>query len=575
MDRPGIIAANRKRATRETSKIVSRQDAKAQRQQTLVNITRDNVRSLFLDRWHPFAWIALLGLALYGHTVFFGFTYLDDIHLVERNGEFLGSLSNIPRAFTENAFAVQNNSRSYYRPMLFVSFMFDAQVGGVVPYVYHLHNTLLHIATASLVLLFLRHLGFSPILSFLMVVLYTTHPVLTQTVVWIPGRCDLLLAVFSLISVMCFMRLVETGRKILYFGHLGSLSLAFFTKESAFFVVLLCASYALLVSPANGQDWRKSPTLRERFPGANRKCLWIEWSVITLFWLAMRLSVLGALSAQTSFSNVFGSIVSTIPGIVQFYGKLVFPFNLSVFPFQEDTSSLLGVLAILLTVAFLIFSPGSRRLIMIWGLLWFVFFVASMFFSSVSRSTGDLRLLENRLNLPLVGVLIVWMETGIVKWLHCNEKFGLSAWVVIFLVFSVCTLVHTRDFQDPLSFWKSAVRTSPHSPFAHKNLGTIHAMAGNFEAAEMEYHRVLSLNPNEILAHQNLGAMYWEQGRLAEAEDEFLTEIRLHPGRPQCYQSLARLLRDQGRLNEAEMWLRKAPASPRPWQSSVPVEEPL
>ncbi len=50
---------------------------------------------IFTRGWHPYAWIALIGFALYARTLFFGWTYLDDDHLVLLNYHRLSDLGNI------------------------------------------------------------------------------------------------------------------------------------------------------------------------------------------------------------------------------------------------------------------------------------------------------------------------------------------------------------------------------------------------------------------------------------------------------------------------------------------------
>jgi hypothetical protein len=57
------------------------------------------IPQIFLNGWRPYAWIGLLTAALYLRTVGFGFTSLDDVHLIVLNQEHLKDWRSIVLAF--------------------------------------------------------------------------------------------------------------------------------------------------------------------------------------------------------------------------------------------------------------------------------------------------------------------------------------------------------------------------------------------------------------------------------------------------------------------------------------------
>lgn len=71
---------------------------------------------------------------LYLPSLFFGFSYFDDNVLVLDNLRFLKNLGNIFQAFQQEVFHIQHFSAAYYRPILTLSFMFDAQLSGTSPF---------------------------------------------------------------------------------------------------------------------------------------------------------------------------------------------------------------------------------------------------------------------------------------------------------------------------------------------------------------------------------------------------------------------------------------------------------
>src|ERR1700744_91958 len=75
---------------------------------------------------------------LYGRTLNYRYVKLDDSSLIVDNYEagFIKNLSNIPQAFRQSCFDIPNHytdKKSYYRPLLILSFMVDAQINGAMP----------------------------------------------------------------------------------------------------------------------------------------------------------------------------------------------------------------------------------------------------------------------------------------------------------------------------------------------------------------------------------------------------------------------------------------------------------
>jgi Flp pilus assembly protein TadD len=135
---------------------------------------------------------------------------------------------------------------------------------------------------------------------------------------------------------------------------------------------------------------------------------------------------------------------------------------------------------------------------------------------------------------------------------------GTAVWLCVLGAFAAATIVYAADFRDPLTFWQSGVRTSPHSAFAHKNLGVIRYLHGDPSGAERHYRRALKLRPGEPMVRNNLGLLCLEQGRLAEAEALFREELELYPRYEKPYFNLARLYDRQGNAAAAEHWRARA-----------------
>ena len=211
---------------------------------------------IFLNSYKPFAWIFFAVFLLYFRTIFFDFSYLDDNTMLDTFG-FVSNISNIPEFFKRDVF----NSHlgvAYYRPMINVFSMLNALWGGKNPGAYHLVNVLLHLFACCIVFQVLVKLNYNRAMSFFYALFFTVHPVLTQAVAWIPGRNDILLALFVLLSFISFLSFLEGRKWTQLAAHLLFLSLALLIKENAVFLCALCAFFVFFMKGrklANGGDF--------------------------------------------------------------------------------------------------------------------------------------------------------------------------------------------------------------------------------------------------------------------------------------------------------------------------------
>jgi len=166
----------------------------------------------FLKGKKSYYWIFSAGIIVYFQSLFFGFTYFDDNVLVLENLFFLKDISNIFRTFTMEVFHVLHASAAYYRPMLTISYMIDAQFSGSSPFFYHFSSVVIHLLVSCLVFTLLFRLKIKKELAFLFALVFTVHPVLAQAVSWIPGRNDSLLALFMIPSFLFFINYLEGKR---------------------------------------------------------------------------------------------------------------------------------------------------------------------------------------------------------------------------------------------------------------------------------------------------------------------------------------------------------------------------
>ncbi len=505
--------------------------------------SESSIDRLFLTGMRPYLWLAAVIVLLYAKSLSFGYTFFDDNVLIFNNYDFLKDIRNIAGSFVQKVYP-KNLITPYYRPVLMASFVLNAQMGGVSPFAYHLTNVLIHFAVSSLVFALFLRLGYRRALSLFFALVFAIHPVLTQAVAWVPGRNDSMLAAFSIASFISFLKFLDSRSCKDYLWHLSFLLLALFTKESALILIAICYLYCGLV--------RGKEVLRSVWPALVPGHI----TVCTLFFIPRHFVTMG--SDPTTLYDMWNLVILQVPAVVQLIGKAVFPVNQSVFPTMHDSSSSYGVAAIALITALVIFfKKGSHRLIL-FGAAWLILFLIPPLLRSHAPVIDDV--LEHRMYLPIVGLMIVFMELDIFKTGSEIMKKTLPVLgVVILAVLFVKAYMRCDNFRDAAVFWEDAVKASPHSAGVRLNLGQTYYRSDRLNESLEQFNEAVRLDPFLTFeAHYYLGHIYLKKNMAAQAEKEFRRTIALNPDHDWACMSLGVICYRSGREKEAEALWKKS-----------------
>ena len=501
--------------------------------------------SLFLKGWHPYFWLIVACFFIYLKTLTFYFTYFDDNTLILDNFWFLRDIGNILKCFTKSVFL--RDTDLYYRPVMLISLMLDAQIGGIAPLVYHFTNILLHAAAACLVFRLFTGLSHGREKAFFISLLFMAHPALTQAVAWIPGRNDSLFGIFALLAFITYTGLEETSDIRRYALYMLYFNIALYAKETAVMLVPAGILYTLMV--------KKKGLL----PG--RTALMVSgWTASAVLWMVMRNVSMGVFQKQ-NIPDTGAGLKEILPGMIQYLGKAVLPFNLSVFPTNSDTSLAYGCEAAAIIAVMLLSAPRERVNRSLFGLAWLVMFILPPFI------VPDRVRLEHRLYVPVIGFLMVLAG---VKWPGALKRWNLLriAGVSAVLLFASIAFVHSDNFINRLVFWKSAVKSSPRSSFAHKSLAVIYLDYGEKQLSETELLKAVELDPRNVYARINLAIAYTDKGMFKEAEREFQISDSLKPNVDITYYNYGLLCFARGDDARAEKaWLKTIALNPNCMQA--------
>jgi len=491
----------------------------------------------FHNRKLPLLVIAIITFLLYIRVIGFEYIGFDDTLLIVENHAFLRDLSNISQAFTQDVFHIPHHtsSKTYYRPLLTLSFMLDAQLGKTDPTIYHFTNLIFHTIVCLLLLQFFCLLNMRLETAFYLTLVFAVHPILSQAVGWIPGRNDSLLALFLLPSLIYFLRGTASLKASYMLLHLIFFMLALFTKESAILLPFFSLYYLTFVN-------------KKKLVSKQKVLLISGYLGIIVFWFVLRKVALSESRADLTLARLSTIVLINLPLLLQYLSKILLPYNLSAVSVVKDTNYMLGFAAIALIFMGVVLSTHKRWHIITLGGLWFLLFLLPTFLVPVLTGSG------HRVYMPLIGLLILISELDSMKNVYMNKKTRILVVTLILLLIAI-NVVHTSSFKNRFNFWETAAKASPSSSLAHLNYGAALADKGDYGKALDAYQKCVKINSHEPMIHNNLAVVFAIKKRYAEAEKEFQEEIRINPNYSDAYYNLGMLYKNRGRMTEAiQMW---------------------
>ncbi|MDD2689141.1 MAG: tetratricopeptide repeat protein [Candidatus Omnitrophica bacterium] len=508
------------------------------------------------------ALIALVSFASYFNSLFSLFVWDDNIFLVST--PYLRSFKFLPEFFKYDFWKVgphfaEGKFSTYNRPFLAASFMFDNLLWGTKVFGFHLSNLILHTMVSILIFLLVDKLTKSRFISLFSALLFSVHPIHSESVSFISGRVDVIALLFLLLSLILFLDYVSTKKFTLYLFSLISFIFSLLAKEPAAIlpVIILSLSY-LFVSKAKVKESAKD-FFRFHITG---------FFIVLGAYLILRFYIFGPsflgiktryvsnfLSGTAPFWRLFASLK-----IFTYYMRLLaFPYGLKADYFFPATNSLFepAVLIGLFLVIFLMYLAWVNRKsnpLASFSIIWF--FVSFLPISNIFPQGNVFA--ERHLYIPSVGFcigtgcLFSWLLKKDVRTNYLNWKKSMY-WVSILLIIALGRVTFERNkvWKNEFTLWYETAKAVPQSIRAHFNLALVYFQLNNFDKAQEELAKVRRLNPNDYPSYHLFGSIYLRKGKVDEAIKMFKQAIKVAPDRASGYNGLAAAYGIKGEYKEA------------------------
>ena len=455
---------------------------------------------------------------LYAKTIGFDFSYFDDTQiLVDKQAYF--ETKDIQRLFTTDPYL--GNSTNYYRPIQSMSYLCDVLIsGGIHAWMFHLTNIILFGMICCVLFLILLKFNVYGKFAFIGTLIFCVHPVFVTAVAWIPARGDLLLTLFSLLSMFCFIEFTIKSEIKYILLVWFTFTLALFCKETATVLPLLFLIYFLLVAPNCKVTW-------------HHVLLGLLIGLSGFIWLYLR-KLYTSPGEQITLINFLTNLLS-IP--VAFSRIVILPIDFSPLP-SFTTSKIVVGLFVMALLIFLVIQKSKRTgRELLFYFLWFLILLLPNF---LGVKLAKIDYIEHRFLIPLIGILLLVLSL-LPPSIKGDEKMLFSwkkdlIWIGAVMVLWFVSFYKAEVYRDPESYYGTVIKYSPYNrSLAYNNRGLWKHQTGNTEGALEDYNHAMKLDSLNAGNYINRGLLTDNMEDFEGALDDYNRSIMLDKEQSNAY----------------------------------------
>ena len=469
-----------------------------------------------------------------------------------------------------------------YRPLSKITFALNYYFGEYDPTGYHIVNIIIHLVNGILVY-FLSLIIFRPLcdvpmgevtkspnplipqslnpsmrqIALFAALLFTVHPLQTQSVTYIIQRMNSMAAMFYLFSLLLYIRgrfaRTRWRRWTLFSTCILSWGMALGCKQIAATLPFVIFLYEWYFVQHLSATWIRRNIWYVLVPIA-------VFCIVALVYLAPdpleRIAEHYLYRDFTMWERVLSEF-----RVVVYYVSLFFyphPSRLRVdYDFAlshsliDPVTTLFSLGAIVGLIGLAVCLARKERLAS-FSLFWF--------FGNLVLESSIIPLalvFEHRMYLP--SVFLSLMTITLTYRLVTRQWVRLTVLCVAVAMLSLWTYERNSVWRDPVTLWEDCVKKSPGGARPHYHLGAaLMVHQEHFDEAVSHFREALRIHPDYPDAHVSLGLALMEKNKLDEAISHFHAALEIKPIYPRAHLFLGRALSRQGRLNEAVSHLAQA-----------------
>lgn len=406
------------------------------------------------------------------------------------------------------------------------------RVAGLHPEGYRIYNVVFHTATTLSLFGLLSVLIGGPT-PFIAALLFSVHPFLSESVIWISAYSYPQYSFFLLASLWLYILYSQQrGRRFIVLSLLSfCLSLASSEKAVILPIVLILYEYCF----GSLQRWKQITP-------------YIFLSAFYMIW------VVGNIPARVDEFEMINHMQSlpflplhrVVFAVGTYLWGLVFPLRLTFYPVPDAPITWHEFVVLIVPLsAFIILIARTMRSDR-HTLFWYLFFLIALLPTLLAFGFA-VTAAERYVYLAAVGI-IVPVSSRIAA---LPRRLAVPIVIILSSLLSIRTMIRAVDWQSERKFWQATAQVSPSNAAARNNYGAVLFDIGNCASAIPEFEKVIQLRPATSEAHHNLGLCYDRIGRSDDALRSLDNAIRYKPLQWQSRLKKVEILQREGRLTEA------------------------
>ncbi len=511
--------------------------------------------------------LLVLSVVVYLNILPNGFVHDDSDQII--NNPWITDFANLPGVFFSSAWAFleEEVTSNYYRPVMHLVYMIDYALFELNPWGYHLTSIIINSINSVLVFFLLNllleregiwsgeegeagwmGLGPSGLGALAGALIFSVHPIHTESVAWAASIPELTFTFFFLLSFYLYIRHARGGGFSLYVISLVSFFFSTLCKEPALALPIALVAYDLFVR-------------RKRvFPLWPWLVRFVPFAAVGVLYIILRVYALKGFAPRGGAHELgtFGNILNVFPLVFDYFSKLVLPVNLNFFYTFKPVHSIVEPRALLalvfaIIVIFILWRTYKFSRLAFFSIIFiFLPLLPVLYIPAVGRNTFA----ERYLYLPSFGmaVLVALSIRGVLTKRAANLKGVVLIIAVLVIAGGALTVKRNYVYRDNFSLWSDTIKKSPDNGFVKLNLGIEYAANGDDDKAIEYYHGALEsiyLKVDATLTHYNLANAYTRKGKLTEAAEAYNEALEIDPEYYKAYNNLGIVYAMQGQLTKA------------------------
>ncbi len=478
---------------------------------------------------------------------------IDDIPFV-RDNPYIRDITNVTRYFSRGVWensADEISNEPLYRPMNLVPMLLNHALWGSNPFGYHLFLLLLHLSNTCLVYALIRMVVSGSVMAATFgAAIFALHPARVESVAWISGGIDPLVAFFLLGAMVAHRAFIDHSEDKKKWGYLGlsliCFQLALWSKEVAFVFPLVVMAHDLIYA---------------------RKVHWpviFLHSIVAAGYLIARSLALGKAEQWSAIDLAhFSRVIDFALGYSE---MLVLPTHIPFYiqPPEHSVSSLLGVVSAIVIVILAGFSWRSydmgRRKDLAFSVVWTIgFFWPAILLAFYTDGFYAGRYLY----VPAAGVaaFLAIFYDYIDK---AQPRFKRPLMVSCALIVGCYGFVTWKEipaWHDGGTIYGKIAEVAPENSVGFLGLGYFYFNRGDYLAAERNFLLALrhaKTPQTRVESLVVLGIINGINNNLAQSESYFQEVVKIDPGNSEGWSGLGNLAWISGHPYDAISFYEKA-----------------